>query len=113
MRNSTKWKVGSLGFVATAVFFGHWLDFFMMIKPGIYEAMHAHGGHAVTISDAAHGAAHGPTMELGWHLPGLLEIGTMLGFLGLFLFIAFTTLSKAPLMAKNDPYMGESLHHHA
>lgn len=117
MRNSTKWKIGSLGFVAIMVFFGHWLDFFMMVKPGIYTTLnHGHGhdhgdGHGELISDAGHHAA--PMIDLGWQLPGLLEIGTMLGFLGLFLFVVFTALSRAGLHTKNDPYYEESLHHHS
>jgi hypothetical protein len=45
-------------------------------------------------------------------LPGFLEIGTMLGFLGVFLFVFFTILAKAPLVPRNDPYLAESVHHH-
>ena len=33
MRNDTKRKVGTLFFVSLIVFFGHWWDFFYMIKP--------------------------------------------------------------------------------
>ncbi len=127
MRNDTKRKFGSLSFVAIVVFIGHWIDFFLMIKPGVKinrdHAAHADGGHGV--ADAAHGAhdaaGHGAhevaghaasTFEAGYTLPGFLEIGTMIGFLGLFFFVTLTALSKAPLIAKNDPYLDESLHHH-
>jgi hypothetical protein len=34
MRNDTKRKFGTMFFVALFVFFGHWWDFFYMIKPG-------------------------------------------------------------------------------
>jgi hypothetical protein len=34
MRNDTKRKFGTMFFVALIVFFGHWWDFFQMIKPG-------------------------------------------------------------------------------
>lgn len=34
MRNDTKRKLGTMFFVALVVFFGHWWDFFYMIKPG-------------------------------------------------------------------------------
>lgn len=34
MRNDTKRKFGTLFFTALIVFFGHWWDFFYMIKPG-------------------------------------------------------------------------------
>ena len=126
MRNDTKRKLGSLAFVAIVVFVGHWIDFFLMIKPGVKQTRdHAAAGHgdaAVHGADAAHGAheavGHGAhevaasTFEIGYTIPGLLELGTMIGFLGLFFFVTLTALSKAPLIAKNDPYLDESLHHH-
>lgn len=124
MRNDTKRKFGSLVFVAIVVFIGHWIDFFLMIKPGVKITRDGHGAedHGATISDAVHGAhdvaAHGAhdiaasTFEVGYTIPGFLEIGTMIGFLGLFFFMALTALSKANLIAKNDPYLEESLHHH-
>jgi len=34
MRNDTKRKIGTMFFVCVIVFFGHWWDFFYMIKPG-------------------------------------------------------------------------------
>jgi len=42
---------------------------------------------------------------------GILEIGTYLGFLGLFALVVSTTLSKANLIPKNHPYLEESLYH--
>lgn len=42
---------------------------------------------------------------------GFLEIGTYLGFLGLFGFVVANTLSKANLVPKNHPYLEESLYH--
>ena len=133
MRNDTKRKFGSLITVGLIVIFGHWMDFFLMIKPGALHTAHelgghSHGGdhgheghgaaegghHAEAVSghgaDLAHGAAS--TFEAGFSLPGFLEIGTMIGFLCLFLYVFYTHLSKASLIAKNDPYLSESLHHH-
>ncbi|HRG19996.1 MAG TPA: hypothetical protein PLQ57_03160, partial [Saprospiraceae bacterium] len=115
MRNDTKWKNGSLSFVAIVVFLGHWLDFFLMVKPGVLHTAHEVGGHG-----AEHGAteAHGHAAEhvssfvQGFTFPGLLELGTMLGFLGLFLFVMFNALSKTRLTSEKDPYVEESLHHH-
>ena len=99
MRNDTKRKRGTMTLVALIVFFGHWLDYFLMIKPGVlhtaYETLGIHG--------------HG--FEAGFTLPGFLEIGTMLGFLGLFLFIVFWQLGKASLVPVRDPYIQESIHH--
>ena len=145
MRNDTKRKYGSLGFTAVLVFFGHWWDYFYLIKPGArINAEHAHhgGGHGAEAghgaadahghgADAAHGAAnhaaehggdlahaaghaaeHGAEFAMGFTIPGLLEIGTFLGFLAFFLYFVFSRLEKAALIPKNDPYLEESLHHH-
>lgn len=43
---------------------------------------------------------------------GLLEIGTFIGFAGIFTWVVATWLSKASLVPKNHPYLGESLDHH-
>jgi len=132
MRNDTKRKFGSLGFVAGVVFVGHWVDFFLMIKPGVaintHHAMGGHGDHGGDghghgaehagdhghgVAEAAHhGAEHASEFILGTSFPGFLEIGTMIGFLSLFILVFFMVLSKARLVPKNDPYLEESLHHH-
>lgn len=132
MRNDNKRKTGTLVFASIVVLFGHWLDFFLMIKPGTfltaYEAAEHRGGHDDHHGDATgtHGADHGNSaveghMEDagldfgfvdGFTAPGLLEIGVMLGFLALFIFLVLRHLSAAPLVPEKDPYLGESLHHH-
>jgi hypothetical protein len=95
----------------------------------------AHAGHAAH-GEAAHGAAqaadHGhavatstvdidinegyfqykPEFVDGIFVPGFLELGTFLGFAGLFLFLVFRQLEKASLIPTNDPYLDEALHHH-
>ncbi len=43
---------------------------------------------------------------------GLLEIGTFLGYAGLFSWVVSTALTKASLVPKNHPYIEESIHHH-
>jgi hypothetical protein len=43
---------------------------------------------------------------------GLLEIGTFIGYLGLFTFVVATYLAKASLVPKNHPYLEESMSHH-
>jgi hypothetical protein len=108
MRNDTKRKFGSVGIVSIIVLVGHWLDFFLMLKPGILHTSHEVAHHAEGAADAAH---HGG-FTAGFTIPGLLEIGTFLGFGALFLFVFFTAFSKAALVPKNDPYLEESLHHH-
>jgi hypothetical protein len=43
---------------------------------------------------------------------GIPEISSILLFAGLFLFVVFTALSKAPLLAKGNPFIKESEHFH-
>jgi len=112
MRNDTKRKYGTMVFVAVIVFLGHWIDYFLMIKPGVLHTMQevmAHGAE----HHGAEGAHHGPEFMMGFMFPGLLELGTMIGFLGLFIYFVFQRLEKASLEPKNDPYMAESLQHEA
>jgi hypothetical protein len=108
MRNTTKRRYGTLMFSAALVFVGHWMDFFLMIKPGVLitaqEALH-HG------ADGAQDHGHGAGFVDGFTLPGLLELGIFLGFTALFIYFVFSQLEKAALVPKNDPYLGESLHH--
>jgi hypothetical protein len=49
---------------------------------------------------------------LGWNFPNFLDFGTMLGFLGLFVFVVLSNLEKAALKPKNDPWMEEAENHH-
>lgn len=115
MRNDTKRKYGTLVLTSVIVFFGHWWDFFQMIKPGAYhtaqEAL-AHAAHSG--GEGAHEAGHHATsaIVMGFTLPGLLEVGTMLGFLAVFAYFVFSRMAKAPLQPVNDPYLAESLQHH-
>ncbi|MBN8682616.1 MAG: hypothetical protein J0L99_08180 [Chitinophagales bacterium] len=202
MRNDTKRKLGTLFFASLIVFFGHWWDYFYMIKPGARiaafeakeikegkipshssatkhepytftaveekpvvadtthhteaHATEAHGteSHAATAhaeaaplkaaaaaephdghqptaggeahggdhaADAAHGDGHGEHgdaehhgdkgFKLGFTIPGFEELGAMIGFLSLFLFMFFTNLSKASMVPMKDPFLDESLHH--
>ena len=204
MRNDTKRKAGTLFFVSALVFFGHWLDYFQMIKPsarltliemeahhggghgaedhatGTHGEDHAGGGDAhhgdveagghdvieesvggipvaheneegpagsdshgeelatadeahINYADNAyvqeenvdelkmqghleaagdHAGEHHLAYKAGYTLPGLLEIGIMLGFLGGFLFWVLSRLETARLEPTNDPYLEESIHHH-
>ena len=67
-----------------------------------------HGAHEA----AGHAAEHASHFVEGFTIPGLLEIGTMLGFFGLFVYFIFSQLTKVSLLPKNDPLLPESLHHH-
>jgi len=219
MRNDTKRKFGTMFFVALIVFFGHWWDYFYMIKPGARiasfeatelaegknqhtlgetmkdighaaqdaangaheaakagaaaakaagevmdglagkkadghaegeqhadsaahtaaqespanheeaghptETEHAEGEgeHSTTAEAAVHGEEHGEAahgeehhgapkhFQLGYTIPGLDDIGVLIGFLSLFLFFFFNQLQKSSLVPMKDPYLEESLHH--
>jgi len=76
------WFVIMAGIV---ILFGHYIDIFNMIMPA-------------TVGDR-------------WFI-GIPEIGSVLLFGGLFLFIVFTALTKAPLVAKRNPFIHESENFH-
>lgn len=106
MRNDTKRKIGTMVFVSIVLLFGHWLDYFLMVKPGmLITAQHtAHGMEGANVPESV-------GFVSGFTIPGLLELGTFVGFLGLFLFVSLNVLSKSSLVPKNDPYFEESVHH--
>ena len=64
---------------------GHYLDIFNMIMPA-------------TVGDR-------------WSI-GIPEVGAICLFAGLFMLFVFTALSKAPLLAKRNPFVKESEHFH-
>jgi hypothetical protein len=70
--------------ISITLLIGLWLSLFQQIMPGAY----------------------GPLRF------GLIEIGMMLGYTGLFLGVVFFALSKAALVPRNHPYLEESVHHH-
>lgn len=67
------------------ILFGHYVDFFNMIMPA-------------TVGDR-------------WFM-GIPEIASVLFFLGLFIYVVFTALTKAPLVPKRNPFIEESKHFH-
>ncbi len=69
----------------TVILLGHYIDFFNMIMPG-------------TVGDR-------------WFI-GVSEIASVLFFLGLFIYVVFTALTKAPLLPKRNPFIEESKHFH-
>lgn len=117
MRNDTKRKYGTLVFTSIVVLFGHWWDFFQMIKPGVLHTAHealAHAEHAAVdpVNHAVEAAHHASGFTAGFTIPGLLEIFTFLGFLAFFVYFFLSRMEKASLKPANDPYLEESLHHH-
>ncbi len=76
------WFVVMAGIV---ILCGHYIDVFNMVMPA--------------------------TVGGSWFI-GISEISAVLLFLGLFLFVVFRALTKAPLLAKGNPYLEESKHFH-
>jgi len=74
-----------LKIVCCVILIGQWLNFYLMVTPGILKE---NGGF------------------------GFLEIGTTMVYLAAFAFVVLSNLAKAPLVAKNHPMLQESIHHH-
>jgi hypothetical protein len=85
MTRDAKRQSSMLKVVCPIILVGHWFDFYNLVTPGV---MQEKGGI------------------------GFLEIGMTLIFAAGFLFVVLSNLAKVPLVAKNDPMMEESLHHH-
>ena len=76
------WLVVMGGVVILA---GHYIDFFVMVMPG-------------TVGDQ-------------WSI-GIPEISSLLLVIGLFIYVVFTALTKAPIVVKQNPFLKESEHFH-
>lgn len=82
----TKRRFGILKVVCFILIIGHWLDLYLMIMPGTV------GDHASI---------------------GLIELGSFLGFIGLFLFVVLKALSSHSLMpSEKTNLLEESLSYH-
>ncbi|HEV7781141.1 MAG TPA: quinol:cytochrome C oxidoreductase [Chitinophagaceae bacterium] len=91
MRRGSKRNYTTMTFMALLILFGHWLDFFQMVFPS-------------PMTDHETGETHVPMI--------LWDFGVALGFVGLIMFLTGRALSKAPLVAKNHPFIKESVIHH-
>ena len=85
MTSDNKRNMKIVKIAAIIIILGHWLDYYLMVMPG-------------SVKVGERGFNH-------------IEIGTFIGFAGLFTFLMLKGLSKAPLLQKNHPYLEESLHH--
>lgn len=85
MSRDSKRNFGFLLVTGLIILFGHWLDIFIMVMPGTVGGL--------------------------WQV-GLIQLGTLLGFGGLFIFVVFSSLAKRPLMIKRHPMFIESKHFH-
>lgn len=84
MTRDTKRLPVFLKIVSIAILFGHWLDFYMMVMPGTTKG------------------------NSGF---GMLEIGSIIVYASIFIFVVANALSKALLVPKNHPFLEESTHH--
>lgn len=74
-----------LVFTSIVLLAGHWIDFYLLVMPGTM----------------------GAEAQIGF-----VEIGMTLGFMGLFLLVVLTALTKANLIPLNHPYLKESYKYH-
>lgn len=85
MSRDSKRNYTIVTFVALLIIFGHWLDYWQMIMPGVSPNK----------------------------VPNLLyDLGVGLGFAGIIIYVTGKTLSKYPLMAENHPFAKETVIHH-
>lgn len=85
MRRGAKRSYTTVTIMAVVIIFGHWLDFYQMIFASVLKEH----------------------VELGW-----LDFGVAAGFVGVVLFVVGNGLAKYPLVAKNHPFVKESIIHH-
>lgn len=87
MKRGSKRNYATLTFMSVLLIFGHWLDFYQMVFPGPHISPD--------------------------HVPlNLFDFGVALGFVGLIMWQTGRVLSKYPLLAKNHPFLKESIIHH-
>jgi hypothetical protein len=85
MKRGSKRNWGTVTFMSVILVFGHWLDFYQIIFPRVSP------NH----------------VQLN-----LFDFGIALGFVGLIMWQTARVLSKFPLLAKNHPFLKESIIHH-
>ena len=76
------WFVVMTGII---ILLGHYMDVYVMVMPA--------------------------TVGESWFI-GVSEVSSLLFFAGLFIFVVFNSLTKAPLLAKRNPFIKESEHFH-
>jgi hypothetical protein len=85
MKRGTKRNYGTITMMSILLLFGHWIDFYQMVFPAISKN----------------------------HVPFMLaDFGIALGFVGLIMFVTVRSLAKHPMIARNHPFLKESIVHH-
>ena len=85
MKKSTKRSYTVITLMAVLIIFGHWIDFYQMVMPG-------------TVREHAHMRP--------------FEFGIPMLFIGVIMWCVGRYLTSHPLVAKNHPYLKESIIHH-
>ena len=85
MSRDAKRNTNFLIIASVVILIGHWINSYLLFAPG---TLHDHG-----------------------HL-GLTDFGMGLGFLGLFFYVVFRSLTTRPLSVKHHPFLEESKHLH-
>ncbi|MES1221189.1 MAG: quinol:cytochrome C oxidoreductase [Bacteroidota bacterium] len=85
MTRSSKRNYATVTFMSVALLFGHWLDLYQMVFGSTFKD----------------------------HVPlNLFDFGVAAGFVGLIMWQTGSVLSKFPLIARNHPFLKESIIHH-
>jgi hypothetical protein len=85
MTRTSKRNYATVTFMSVALLFGHWLDLYQMVFGSTFKD----------------------------HVPlNLFDFGVAAGFVGLIMWQTGSVLSKFPLLAKNHPFLKESIIHH-
>jgi hypothetical protein len=85
MSRGSKRNYATVTFMSVLLLFGHWLDFYQMVFAGPYPD----------------------------HVPmNLFDFGIAAGFVGLIMWQTGRVFSKFPILAKNHPFLKESIIHH-
>ncbi|WP_298296755.1 quinol:cytochrome C oxidoreductase [Hydrotalea sp.] len=85
MKRSSKRNYTLMTFMAVLILFGHWIDFYQMVMPGISK----------------------DHVSLGWFDFGILAL-----FIGLMIHFVGKALASKPLIAKYNPFLKESIVYH-
>ena len=85
MKRSTKRNYTMVTFMAVLIIFGHWIDYNQMVMASISK----------------------DHVTIGW-----LDFGIMALYAGMIIFFVGGALKKAPLIARNHPFLKESIIHH-
>jgi Ni/Fe-hydrogenase subunit HybB-like protein len=85
MKRGSKRNYTTMTFVAIVILFGHWLDYYQQVFASVFPEH----------------------VELN-----LFDFGVAAGFVGVIMYSVGNSLSKYPLLAKNHPFVKESIIHH-